>query len=164
MAQRKDCALAVLDGGYRQTRLAVYSGNQAAFQHSQPFGCVELAERLRVSFGLSPDDTPGAVADCASPGGSVSRIRESFLRDLARHTARALQLYPASRPDIRAPEKMLVWGGAALVHGTCDVLQETLGMPVSVADPLLKHLASPKMPKFSPVLLGACALALNDHA
>ena len=160
----EDSALAVLDGGHRQTRLTLYSGNGPAFQHSYSFGCEELAERLRVAYGLSNNDTLKAVEECALPGGPVSRIRESFLRDLARHTERALQLCLASRHDTRAPEKILLWGGAALLHGACEVLGEALGMPVEVAAPPGTPGNDPKAPEVSPVLLGAYALALNDHA
>ena len=162
--EAKDSALAVLDGGHRQTRLTLYSGNGPAFQHSYSFACAELAERLRVAYGLSKNDTLKAVEECALPGGPASRIRESFLRDFARHTERALQLCLASRHDTRAPERTVLWGGAALLHGACEVLEETLGMPVSVADPPTDPGGGPKAPGFSPVLLGAYALALNDHA
>ena len=156
--------LAVLDGGHRQTRLTLYSGNGPALQHSYSFGCAELAERLRVAYGLSNNDTLKAVEECALPGGPVSRIRESFLRDLARHTERALQLCLASRHDTRAPEKTLLWGGAALLYGACEVLEEALGMPVEAANPPRTPGNDPQAPRVSPVLLGAYALALNDHA
>ena len=160
----EDSALAVLDGGHRQTRLTLYSGNGSAIQHSYSFGCAELAERLRAAYGLSKNDTLEAVEECALPGGPVSRIRESFLRDLARHTKRALQLCLASRHDARAPKRTLLWGGAALLYGVCEVLEEALGMPVNVADPPTNPGGGPNPPRFSPVLLGAYALALNDHA
>ena len=160
----EDSALAVLDGGHRQTRLALYPGNGPVFQHSYSFGCAELAERLRRTYGLSKNDTLKAMEECALPGGQVSRIRESFLRDLARHTERALQLYLASRHDIRAPERTVLWGGAALLHGACEVLEEALGMPVGIAAPPDDSGDGRKAPGFSPALLGAYALALNDHA
>lgn len=163
LPENQDHALAVLDGGHRQTRLTLYCGREPIFQHSQPFGCEELAERLRAAYGLSQSDTLKAVAECAGAGGPDSGIRESFVRDLARHAARALQLYLASRSDARNPESMLLWGGAALVHGADRTLRETLGMPVSVADPLKDSASGTKEPNYSPVFLGAHALARNDH-
>ncbi len=157
-------ALVVLDGGHRQTRLMMYSKGELAFEHSQPFGCAELARRLRAAYGLSPDDTARAVEDCALPGGPGSRIRDAFLSDLARHARRALQLCLGSRRDGPVPDRLLFCGGAALVYGASRVLEESLALPVSLANPLNRLGAGDEESTLSPVFLGAQALALNDHA
>ena len=157
-------ALVVLDGGHRQTRLTMYSEGELAFEHSQPFGCAELAQRLRAAYGLSPADTVRAVEECARPGGAASRIRDAFLDDLARHARRALQLCLGSRNDGPVPERLLLWGGAALVYGATRVLEESLALPVSLANPLKCLGAGERESALSPVFLGAQALALNDHA
>ncbi len=156
--------LLVLDGGHRQTRLTMYAGGDIEFQHSQPFGCAELAQRLQEAYGLSSKDTVKAIEECSRPGGAASRIRQAFLGDFARHAKRAMQLCLASRREGAGPERMLVWGGAALLHGVCRVLQESLGLPVSLAGPGPALRGSEKPPAYSPVLPGAYSLALNDHA
>ena len=158
-----DAPLAVLDGGHRQLRLTVHSGGETIFQHSQPFGCAQLAERLRSAYGLSEGDTRKALAECALPGGGASRIRESFLKDLARHAARAIQLHLTSRRNAAPPERMLLWGGAALLHGACTSLRDELGLPVeAIQAPAFGGGGSAG--ELSPALFGAYALALNDHA
>ena len=159
----RDAPLAVLDGGHRQSRLTVHSGGETIFQHSQPFGCAQLAARLSNTYGLSASDTPNALAECASPGGGASRIRESFLKDLARHAARAIQLHLTSQRKAAPPERMLLWGGAALLHGACTALRDELNLPVEViGPPVFGAGGSPS--EISPALFGAYALALNDHA
>ena len=155
---------AVLDGGHAATRFSVYREGELAFQHSQPFGCRQLAQRLSLALGLTPADTHTAVEDCRAPGGPAGTIRESFLEDLARHATRALQLYLASRSEAPMPDRLFVWGGSALLHGACEALANALAMPAEVADSMRRLAAGKKAPDYSPVLLGACALALNDHA
>ena len=158
-----DASLAVLDGGHRQLRLTVYSGGETIFQHRQPFGCSQLAERLSNAYGLSQSDTRKALAECAMPGGGASRIRESFLKDLARHAARAIQLHLTSRRNAAPPERMLLWGGAALLHGACTALRDELDLPVEpIRAPAFSDGGSAG--ELSPALFGAYALALNDHA
>lgn len=154
--------LLVLDGGHRRTSVTMYAAGDIAFHHSQPFGCSELAERLQSAYGLSPKDTLKAVEECSRPGAASSRIRDAFLADLARHARRAMQLCLDSRRDAPGPERVLVWGGCAMLHGVCGVLRESLGLPVDRADPCRDLGAG--APVFSPALLGAFALALNDHA
>ena len=158
-----DAPVAVLDGGHRQLRLTVHSGGETVFQHSQPFGCSQLAGRLSNSYGLSESDTRKALAECASPGGGASRIRESFLKDLARHAARAIQLHLTSQRDAAPPEKILLWGGAALLHGACAALRAELNLPVeNIRAPAFGSGGGAS--ELSPALFGAYALALNDHA
>lgn len=157
-----DAPVAVLDGGHRQLRLTVHSGAGTIFQHSQPFGCSHLAGRLSNAYGLSEADTKKALAECASPGGGASRIRESFLKDLARHAARAIQLHLASQRKAAPPERMLLWGGAALLHGACAALRDELDLPVeTIGAPAFSGGGASEL---SPALFGAYALALNDHA
>jgi len=157
-----DAPLAVLDGGHRQLRLTVHSGGESVFQHSQPFGCAQLAGRLSSAYGLSDSDTHKALAECALPGGGAARIRESFLKDLARHAARAMQLHLTSRRNAAPPERMLLWGGAALLHGACPALTEELDLPVeAIGIPAFGP--GDAANEFSPALFGAYALALNDH-
>lgn len=159
----RDAALAVLDAGHRQLRLTVHSGGEPVFQHNQPFGCAQLTGRLGSAYGLSDSDMHKALAECASPGGGAVRIRESFLKDLARHAARAMQLHQTARPNTAPPERMLFWGGAALLHGACTALREELDLPVeAIRPPALGDGDSGG--EFSPALFGAYALALNDHA
>ena len=155
---------AVLDGGYAATRLSVYRDGELAFEHSQPFGCRQLAQRLSLALGLTPADTLKAVEDCRAPGGAAGTIRVSFLEDLARHATRALQLYLASRREAPMPERLFVWGGSALLHGACEALANALAVPAELADPMRRLAGGQEAPDYSPVLLGACALALNDHA
>lgn len=155
---------AILDGGHAATRLSVYRNGELAFEHSQPFGCRQLAQRMSLALGLTPADARKAIEDCRAPGGAAGTIRESFLEDLARHATRALQLYLGSRQDAPVPERLLVWGGSALLHGACETLANALAVPVELANPMRQLAGGGKAPDHSPVLLGAFALALNDHA
>lgn len=160
----RDGSLAVVDGGHRQLRLTVHSGDEIVFHHSQPFGCAHLAGRLSSAYGLSDGETHNALAECAVRGGDASRIREAFLGDMARHAARAMQLYLTSRRNAALPERVLLWGGAALLHGACAALQDELDLPVeAVRAPAIVG-GSNSAGEFAPALFGAYALALNDHA
>ena len=161
---RRKGSWAVLDGGHAATRLSVYRDGELAFEHSQAFGCRQLAQRLSLALGLTPADTRKAIEDCRAPGGAAGTIRESFLEDLARHATRALQLYLASRREAPMPERLFVWGGSALLHGACEALANALAVPAELADPMRRLAGGSKTPDCSPVLLGAFALALNDHA
>ncbi len=155
---------AVLDGGYGATRLSVCREGRLAFQHSQPFGCRELDQRVRAALGLTARETGKAIEDWRSPEGTLGAIGDTFLEDLARHAARALQLYLASGRDAAVPERVFFWGGAALMRGACKAMERALGIPVEAAD-LGQWLAGTSQPpQHSAALLGACALALNDHA
>ena len=160
----RDAPLAVLDGGHRQLRLTVHSRGETVFQPSQPFGCAQLAGRLSSAYGLSESDTHNALAECALPGGDASRIREAFLKDLARHAVRAMQLHLTSRRNAAPPERMLLWGGAAMLHGACTILRDALDLPVEAIRAPAKFSGGGSASEFSPALFGAYALALNDHA
>ena len=74
-----------------------------------------------------------------------------------------MQLHQAARPNTAPPERMLLWGGAALLHGACTALREELDLPVeAIRAPAFGALDGAG--EFSPALFGAYALALNDHA
>ena len=160
----RDVPLAVLDAGHRQSRLSVHLGGGTVFHHRQPFGCSALTGRLSSAYGLSEDDAKQSLADCALPDGAASGITKLFLKDLARHAARAIQLYLTSRRDAGPPEKMLLWGGAALVHGACKALRDELDLPVEAVSAPAALNGGDRARDFSPALFGAYALALNDHA
>ena len=162
-ASMRGAARAVVDGGHSATRLCVYAEGRLVFQHSQPFGCRELGARLRRALGLTPAECRKAFDECRDPGSAAAAIRDAFVNDFARHAARAFQLYLASGRDAPAPQSVLLWGGAALVHGARDALQQALAAPVEVAASIGEPAASVAT-EFSPALLGAYALAQNDHA
>ncbi len=155
---------AVLDGGYRATRLSVCRNGGLAFQHSQPFGCRELAERLRAAFGLAANEAHKAIEEWRSSPGTLGAIGNAFLEDLARHAARALQLYLASGRETAVPERVFFWGGAALMDGAGEAVAAALGIPVEAASLTPAPGDASKAPGHAPALLGAYALARNDHA
>ena len=155
---------AVLDGGYRATRLSVCRAGRLAFQHSQPFGCRELAERVRATLGLTASETHKAMEEWRSSPGTPGAIGHSFLEDLARHAARALQLYLSSSREAAVPRRVFLWGGAALMHGACETLGRALQIPVEAADLTPELGGVSETPGHAPLLLGAYALARNDHA
>ena len=162
-AAAQDETLAVLDGGHGRSSLSVHCNGQALFQHSQPFGCSELALRLSRAYGLPGADANRALAEGDLPGGAPARIARPFLRDLARHAARAIQLYLTSRSGSAAPQRMLLWGGAALLPDACEALQDELDLPVEVLRPPAASTGGGEVPEIVGALFGAYALACNDH-
>ncbi len=155
---------AVLDGGYRATRLSVCRNGRLAFQHSQPFGCRELAERFRQALGLAANEAHKAIKEWRSSAGTLGAIGNAFLEDLARHAARALQLYLASGREAAVPERVFFWGGAALMDGAGEAVEAALGIPVEAANLAPGSGNVSKAPGHASALLGAYALARNDHA
>lgn len=155
---------AVLDGGHRATRLSVCHNGRLVFQHSQPFGCRDLAGRLRAAFGLTANETRQAIEEWRSSAGALGAIGDAFLEDLARHAARALQLHLASGREAAVPEKVFFWGGAALMDGAVEAVAATLGVPVEAASLTPMPDGATEAPGYAPALLGAYALARNDHA
>ena len=127
--------LAVSDGfSCEYTRVLEWGGNSLTDHVARALECEpEEAERIKVVLGLQGDEMPEGL----SPERAV-KAREAVrigLQGFGRELVSSLQFYQG-QPDSLGIRELVLAGGTAQLAGLAVELQQLVGVPVRVGDPL----------------------------
>jgi type IV pilus assembly protein PilM len=127
--------LAVSDGySCEYTRVLEWGGNALTEHVARVLECeLEEAERIKVGLGLQGDEVPEGV----SPERAV-QAREALrvgLQGFGRELVSSLQFYQG-QPDSLGIRELVLAGGTAQLAGLATGLQQLVGVPVRVGDPM----------------------------
>jgi len=127
--------LAVSDGySCEYTRVLEWGGNALTDHVARALECEpEEAERIKVGLGLQGDEVPEGV----SPERAV-QAREALrvgLQGFGRELVSSLQFYQG-QPDSLGIRELVLAGGTAQLAGLATGLQQLVGVPVRVGDPM----------------------------
>ncbi len=101
-------------------------------------GKVELspddAEKIKINYGIPKEVTPDLIDGKISTSQLISLIRPATER-LLQEIERSFEYY---REEFKGDKvkSVLLFGGSARLKGLAEFLQENLGVPVSIGDPL----------------------------
>ncbi|MCA0976013.1 pilus assembly protein PilM [Halomonas denitrificans] len=166
--QMGDEALALVDVGAYLNALHVLEAGRIIYSHDSLYGGMQLTEAIQRHYGMSLDEAGFAKKRGGLPGDYGQAVLLPFLDTLIGHIENSLQLYRVSG-GFRPLSRLLVAGGTSLIGGFAERLSESIGLPVSLVDPLegmniASSLDVDAVRAEAPALLTACGLALRGRA
>jgi len=162
----RDALVAVVDIGATMTTLSVLRNQRTIYSREQVFGGKQLTDEIMRRYGLSYEEAGRAKRKGGLPDSYESEALEPFKESLVQQISRLLQFFFAGSEYSKVDQVVLA-GGCASIDGIGPMLEEQLGVPCVVANPLARMSLSPRVQAQSlaqdaPALMIAVGLALRS--
>jgi type IV pilus assembly protein PilM len=162
----RDGLVAVVDVGATMTTLSVLRNQRTIYSREQLFGGKQLTDEIMRRFGLSYEEAGRAKRKGGLPDSYESEALEPFKESLVQQIGRLLQFFFAGSEYSKVDQVVLA-GGCAAIEGLGPLLQDQLGVPCIVANPLARMSLSPLvqaqvLAQDAPALMIAVGLALRS--
>jgi type IV pilus assembly protein PilM len=162
----RDGLVAVVDVGATMTTLSVLRNQRTIYSREQLFGGKQLTDEIMRRFGLSYEEAGRAKRKGGLPDSYESEALEPFKESLVQQIGRLLQFFFAGSEYSKVDQVVLA-GGCAAIEGLGPLLQEQLGVPCIVANPLARMSLSTRvqaqvLAQDAPALMIAVGLALRS--
>ncbi len=130
-----DELIALVDIGATSLSLSVMKGGIGIFRRDQSFNGNQLESELRKRSGLSQEEARAALRSGDFPGDFEESVLEPFRDTLVQLLSRLLQ-YFYSGSEYSTVHRILLAGGGANTKGLPQVIDDHMGIPSHVANPL----------------------------
>ena len=162
----KDGVVAMVDVGATMTTVIVLKNQRTIYSREQVFGGKQLTDEVMRRYGLSYEEAGLAKRQGGLPESYESEVLEPFKEAMVQQISRLLQFFFAGSEYSRVDQIVLA-GGCASIPGVTDMVEDHLGVPCVVANPLADMTVSPRVQAQSlgrdaPALMIACGLALRS--
>ncbi len=162
----KDAVVAVVDVGATMTTLIVLRNQRTIYSREQVFGGKQLTDEVMRRYGLSYEEAGLAKRQGGLPESYEVEVLEPFKEAMVQQISRLLQFFFAGSEYSRVDQVVLA-GGCAAIAGVSDLIEEQLGVPCVVANPLSNMALSNRvqaqaLAQDAPALMIACGLALRS--
>jgi type IV pilus assembly protein PilM len=157
--------VAIADIGSVMATLTVLYDGKLVYTQEQGFGGKQLTEEIQRRYGLSYAEAGLAKKQGGLPENYIVDVLEPFKRSMVQHIQRSLQFYVSSSSN-RSIDSIVLAGGCALIPGIDKLVENSLGVPVYIANPFINMTLSHKikpdfLSKNAPSMMIACGLALR---
>jgi type IV pilus assembly protein PilM len=159
----------LLNIGRDVTVISLVEGGKPLFIRDIPFGSSDYVDRLRRGLGISVEDAESYILGIFPEGVDREEVRPfvaSGSEDLFVGMTRTFS-YLKTLGDEEKPGRVFLSGGGARIPALTEVLEERLGVPMEIANPLRKVripdglLEGDSIEEISPLLMQAVGLALR---
>lgn len=162
----RDSIIAMIDVGATMTTLIVLQDQRTIYSREQIFGGKQLTDEVMRQFGLSYDEATDAMRNDSLPESYEQEVLAPFKEAMVQQVSRLLQFFFAGSEHSRVDQVVLA-GGCAAIPGATELLEEQLGVPAVVANPLANMSLSNRvkartLAQDAPGLMIACGLALRS--
>ena len=162
---RNDGLAALVDVGATMTTLNILRNGRSLYSREQVFGGKQLTDEVMRRYGLSYEEAGLAKRQGGLPESYEVEVLEPFKEALVQQISRLLQFFYAGSEFNRVDHVVLA-GGCASIPGVAEMVEEQLGVPTVVANPLAHMTLGPRvqahaLAQDAPALLIACGLALR---
>lgn len=162
----KDAVVAVIDVGATMTTLIVLRNQRTIYSREQVFGGKQLTDEVMRRYGLSYEEAGLAKRQGGLPESYEIEVLEPFKEVMVQQISRLLQFFFAGSEFSRVDQIVLA-GGCASISGVADMVEEQLGVPCVVANPLANMSLSSRvqaqtLAQDAPALMIACGLAMRS--
>ncbi len=166
LAVPKDAVVAVVDIGATMTTLIVLKSQRTIYSREQVFGGKQLTDEVMRRYGLSYEEAGLAKRQGGLPESYEIEVLEPFKEAMVQQISRLLQFFFASSEYSKVDQVVLA-GGCASISGMGEMVEEQLGVPCIVANPLANMSLSSRvqaqtLAQDAPALMIACGLALRS--
>ena len=163
---RNDGLAALVDVGATMTTLNILRNGRSLYSREQVFGGKQLTDEVMRRYGLSYEEAGLAKRQGGLPESYEVEVLEPFKEALVQQISRLLQFFYAGSEFNRVDHVVLA-GGCASIPGVAEMVEEQLGVPTVVANPLAHMTLGPRvqahaLAQDAPALLIACGLALRS--
>lgn len=162
----KDAIVALVDIGATMTTLNVLRAQRSIYTREQVFGGKQLTDEVMRRYGLSYDEAGLAKRQGGLPESYEVEVLEPFKEALVQQVSRLLQFFYAGS-DFNRVDQVVLAGGCASIAGIANLVEEQLGVPTVIANPLANMALGPRvqahaLAQDAPALMIACGLALRS--
>ena len=162
----KDAIVALVDIGATMTTLNVLRAQRSIYTREQVFGGKQLTDEVMRRYGLSYDEAGQAKRQGGLPESYEVEVLEPFKEALVQQVSRLLQFFYAGS-DFNRVDQVVLAGGCASIAGIASLVEEQIGVPTVVANPLANMALGPRvqahaLAQDAPALMIACGLALRS--
>ncbi|AMN50495.1 pilus assembly protein PilM [Psychrobacter sp. P2G3] len=158
--------VALVDIGHNQTTLYIAKNGEFVYSREQLFGGLQLTEAIQNRYGLSFEEATVNKRERALPDDYYPEILTPFIESTIQQITRSLQFYFSSS-QYNSIDHVVLAGGSSSIPGLSSMVQQKLGVPVTVANPFINMTIDPyidneQLETDAPSLLAACGLALRS--
>ena len=162
----KDGIVALIDSGATMTTLNVLRNGRNLYNREQVFGGKQLTDEVMRRYGLSYEEAGMAKRQGGLPESYEAEVLDPFKEAMVQQVSRLLQFFYAGSEHNRVDQVVLA-GGCAAIPGIAQMVEEQLGVPTIVANPLAHMTLGPRvqahaLAQDAPALMIACGLALRS--
>lgn len=159
-------AYALVDIGATMTTLNVLRGGRSLYSREQVFGGKQLTDEIMRRYGLSYEEAGLAKRQGGLPESYEMEVLEPFKEATVQQISRLLQFFYAGS-EFNRVDHIVLAGGCAVLGGLPEMVEEQLGVPTVVANPLAQMTLGPKvnahaLAQDAPALMIATGLALRS--
>ena len=162
----KDALVALVDVGATMTTLNVLRNQRSIYTREQVFGGKQLTDEVMRRYGLSYEEAGLAKRQGGLPESYQAEVLEPFKEAMVQQVSRLLQFFYAGS-EFNRVDQIVLAGGNAAIPGIAQMVEEQLGVPTLVANPLAHMTLGPRvqahaLAQDAPALMIACGLALRS--
>jgi len=166
LAVHADSVVAVVDVGATMTTLIVLKNQRTIYSREQVFGGKQLTDEVMRRYGLSYEEAGLAKRQGGLPESYEVEVLQPFKEAMVQQISRLLQFFFAGS-DYNRVDQVVLAGGCASIPDIQERVEQQLGVPCVVANPLASMSLSPRVPaqaltQDAPALMIACGLALRS--
>ncbi|MGZ8164892.1 MAG: pilus assembly protein PilM [Methylobacter sp.] len=158
--------IAIADIGATMATLNVLHDYRTVYTREQGFGGKQLTEEIQRRYGLSYEEAGLAKRHGGLPDNYTSDVLDPFKRAMVQQIQRSLQFFVSSSAN-RGIDSVILAGGCASIPGIEKLVEQSVGVPVYVANPFVNMALSNKvkpqtLSNDAPAMMIACGLALRS--
>ncbi|RZA20019.1 MAG: pilus assembly protein PilM [Lysobacteraceae bacterium] len=162
----RDGLVALVDVGATMTTLNVLRGGRSIYTREQVFGGKQLTDEVMRRYSLSYEEAGLAKRQGGLPESYEIEVLDPFKEAMVQQVSRLLQFFYAGSEFNRVDQVVLA-GGCASIPGIAGMVEEQLGVPTAIANPLANMTLGPRvqahaLAQDAPALMIACGLALRS--
>jgi type IV pilus assembly protein PilM len=162
----KDATVAVVDVGATMTTLIVLKNQRTIYTREQVFGGKQLTDEVMRRYGLSYEEAGLAKRQGGLPESYELEVLEPFKEAMVQQISRLLQFFFAGS-EYNKVDQVVLAGGCASIAGIDQMVEEQLGVPALIANPLAgmslsNRVQAQTLQQDAPALMIACGLALRS--
>lgn len=162
----RDGLVALIDSGATMTTLNVLRNGRTIYSREQVFGGKQLTDEVMRRYGLSYEEAGLAKRQGGLPESYQSEVLEPFKEAMVQQVSRLLQFFYAGS-EFNRVDQIVIAGGCASISGIGPMVEEQLGVPTLIANPLAHMTLGPRvqahaLAQDAPALMIACGLALRS--
>ena len=161
-----DGLVALVDIGATMTTLYVLRNGRSLYSREQVFGGKQLDDEVMRRYGLNLEEARLAKRQGGLPDSYQDEVLQPFREALVQQVSRLLQFFYAGS-EFNRVDRIVLAGGTASTPGVAPMVEEQLGVPTAVANPLANMTLGPRvqastLAQDAPSLMIAAGLALRN--
>jgi len=162
----QDGVVALVDIGATMTTLNVLRSQRSIYTREQVFGGKQLTDEVMRRYGLTYEEAGLAKRQGGLPESYEVEVLEPFKEATVQQISRLLQFFYAGS-EFNRVDQIVLAGGCAALSGLPEMVEEQLGVPTVVANPLSQMTLGPRvqahaLAQDAPALMIATGLALRS--